>query len=247
MFIIVDIVLVLIFVLCLIIGWKRGFFDQIIGLFSGIIAFFAAYFITPLVAPFVSEKLFFTKISTKAAELIHNIGDGISGAELFGSGKANETFRAILQQFGADYDAIKDKFASAVTSGADKASDAIATHIAEPVSYALAYALCFLLIFILTLVVLWILKHVLKIVDKLPVIKQANEILGLVVGGVIGIIIVWVLSVMLKLGLPYLSTVLPNVFPEDLFERSFILRLVYKLNAVRAMIDFSYIKKLLGV
>jgi uncharacterized membrane protein required for colicin V production len=247
MFIVVDIALVLIFVLCLIIGWKRGFFDQMISLFSGIIAFFAAYFLTPLAAPFVSKHLFLTRISEKASELIRSIGDGIGGADLFGSGKANETFRAILEKFGADYDAIKEKFASAVTEGTDKAAGAIADHIAEPVSYALSYALCFLAIFILTLIALWILKCVLKIADKLPVIKQANALLGLVMGAVTGIIIIWVLSVMLKLGLPYLSNVQPKIFPEDLFERSFVLRLVYKLNAVRAMIDFSYIKKLIGV
>ena len=247
MFIIVDIVLVAIIALCMFIGWKRGFIDQILTFFSGLIAFVAAYLLTPLLAPLVSKHLFFTQISQKASELIHNIGDGISGAELFGGGKANETFRAILQRFGADYDVIKEKFASLVSEGSDKASDAIATHIAEPVSLALSYALCFIVIFIAALILLWILKHVLNLAAKLPVIEKANQALGLVFGALIGIIIVWVLSAMIKLCLPYLNILQPEVFPEDLFEKSFVLRLTYYLNAIRSLVDFSYIKKLLGV
>lgn len=247
MFVIIDIVLLAIFALCLFIGWKRGFIDQIFSLLSGIAAFFTAYFVTPLVAPVVSKHLFLDRISEKISELIHNIGDGISGADLFGTGKANETFCGILEKFGADYDAIKENFAETVSQNADKASDAIAKHVAEPVAYALSYALCFILIFIAALIILWLVKHLLKLTEKLPVIKQANQVLGLIVGGVLGIIIIWVLSVMIKLGLPYLCTVAPKVFPEDLFDRSLILKIMYKLNAVRAMIDFSYIKKLIGV
>ena len=245
MYIIIDIVLFAIIAICMIIGWIKGFFDQIISLFSGIIAFFAAYFVTPLIAPFISEHLFFTKISEKAAELIYGLEN--NAAELFTTSKANETFRNILERFGADYDAIQTKFADSVAQQTDKALDGIATHIAELVSYALSYALCFIIIFVLVLVALWLIKHLLKLTEKLPVIKQANKVLGLVVGGVLGIIIVWVLSVMIKLGLPYLNVVAPTVFTEDLFEKSIILKLTYYLNAVRAMIDFSYIKKLIGV
>ena len=244
MYIIIDIVLLAIIVICMIIGWVKGFFDQIISLFSGVIAFFVAYFVTPLVAPFVSEHLFYNRISEKAAELIHGL-EG-NAAELFTTSKANETFKNILERFGADYGAIQTKFADSVSQQADKALDGIATHIAEPVSYALSYALCFVVIFILVLVALWIIKHLLKLTEKLPVIKQANKTLGLVVGLILGIVIVWVLSAMIKLGLPYLNVVAPEVFTEDLFERSIILKFTYYLNAVRAMIDFSYIKKLLG-
>ena len=192
------------------------------------------------------------------------IGPGVTVAAygLPGTKRLNNGVRAALERcpskaiilshhgavcFGADYDAIQTKFADSVAQQTDKALDGIATHIAEPVSYALSYALCFIIIFVLVLVALWLIKHLLKLTEKLPVIKQANKVLGLVVGGVLGIIIVWVLSIMIKLGLPYLNVVAPTVFTEDLFEKSIILKLTYYLNAVRAMIDFSYIKKLIGV
>ena len=62
----------------------------------------------------------------------------------------------------------------------------------------------------------------------------------------LGVLFVWVISALLKLGLPYLTIMAPKIFPEDLFERSIILNLTYYLNVLRGALDFSYIKKLLG-
>ena len=104
-----------------------------------------------------------------------------------------------------------------------------------------------MVLFLVSLLLLWILRHVLDLAAKLPVIKTANKILGLAVGAVLGVLIVWVLSAMLKLGLPYLSVMAPKVFPPDLFERSYVLRLTYYLNALRGAVDFSYIKRLIGI
>ena len=238
-YIIYDAVLVLIIVLGMIIGYVKGFIDQVLDLLSGIAAFFAAYFLTPLIAPFISRQFLLTEISQKIAELVGGLGEGI-----FGDGAANETFRTITEKFGADYDAIKSEYLTAASQNWKTAGDAIADRIAEPVAMALSYALCFIVIFLLALFILWLIKHLLDLAAKLPVLKHANKFLGLVTGGLLGILIVWVLSLGLKLGLPYLNTLAPAVFPEDLFERSYVLRFAYYLNALRSVFDLSYIKTL---
>ena len=63
MYIVIDIILAAIVIICLIVGWKRGFIDEALRLLSGIIAFFCAYFITPYAAPYVNEHLFYGRIS----------------------------------------------------------------------------------------------------------------------------------------------------------------------------------------
>ena len=246
MHIVIDIILVVIIGLCAFIGYKRGFINQIIDLLSGIIAFFTAYFVTPLVAPFISERLFYSGISSHISDVLNGILNGTGASELFGDGQANENFRNFLSKFGADYDSIKEGFMTKAAESSEDAVAGITDKVASPVSYAVAYALCFILIFILALIILWIIKRLLNLAAKLPVLSHANKILGVVAGVIIGILIVWLLSIILKLCLPCLHAAAPSVFPEDLFERSYVLRLVYYLNVLRAMIDFSYIKKLVG-
>ena len=246
MYILIDVVLAAIIVLCMIIGYIKGFIDEVLDLISGVAAFIAAYFITPLVAPFVSKQFFITQISQKAAELIYALRDKAGNIDLFGGGAENEAFRSVLERFGADYGAIKEKFTVMLSEQSDKAVDAIAEHIAEPVSYALSYALCFVVIFVLVLFILWLIKHLLDLAAKLPPLEKANKALGLVVGAMLGILVVWVVSIGVKLGLPYLNVLSPQVFPSDLFERSFVLKFAYQYNVLRLLIGVSDINKLPG-
>jgi uncharacterized membrane protein required for colicin V production len=246
MFIIVDAVLLAVVAICAIVGWKKGFVDRVLTFFSGIIAFFAAYFITPLIAPTVNEKLFYNVLADKTREAISGMAEGVGKAELFGSGDKNAAFREFIAKFGADYDGIKQTFSQKAEEAGEGLVNGITEKIVNPVSYAVSYALCFIVIFILALIIVWIVKKALDLTAKLPVLKTANSALGLVFGILTGVLIVWVLSAAVKLCLPYLHIMQPEIFPEDLFEKSIVLKLTYYLNALRGMIDFDKIKQLLG-
>lgn len=242
MYYIIDVVLIAVIAVCMIIGYIKGFIDQVLDLVSGVAALFAAYFLSPLITPFVSERLLYGKIENYTTGALNNIISGAKAPDLFGSGQVNDSFRSFLSNFGADYDAIKAGFMEKATENAEEAVAGITKKIAGPVSYALSYAICFALIFIASLFILWLIKHLLDLAAKIPVLKHANKALGLVAGALLGIIIVWVISFGLKLGLPYLNAVAPKVFPQDLFEKSYVLRLTYYLNVLRMMIE----NKLLG-
>lgn len=246
-YIIVDLILAAIIIICTIIGFIKGFIDQVLDLVSGIAAFFTAYFVTPLVAPFVNEHLFYNKIATQTSNVLHNMYEGSGISALFSGGEVNEAFKNFISKFGADYDSLKQSFSEKAASSAEEAISGITEKVANPVSYAISYALCFIVIFIAALFLLWLIKHLLDLAAKLPVIKHANKALGLVTGALLGILVVWVVSLGLKLGLPYLHVMAPEVFPEDLFEKSYVLRFSYYLNALRSMIDLSYINNLIKV
>ncbi len=245
MYIIVDIVLAAVFAVCLIVGWKRGFIDSALRLLSWVIAFFVAFFVTPRVAPYVNEHVFYGKISSYTEHMLEGMENGGGAEKLFGEGDENSAFREFIEKFGADYDQIKQTAVEKSSEGAHTLVEGITEKIAAPVSYAISYALCFILIFIVSMLLLWLIRHLLDLAAKLPVIKTANKILGLILGGLMGILFVWVLSALLKLGLPYLTIMAPKVFPEDLFERSIILNLTYYLNALRGALDFNNIIKAL--
>lgn len=246
MFILIDVILVAVLVICMIIGWVKGFIDEVLRLLSGLLAFFIALFLTPHIAPVLNDHLFYGRISGYMSEQMDEIDRNNEG-DMLEEGKANDALRALLEKLGADYDEIKESISKRANDGEQALKEGITEKAAKPVSYAISYAICFVVLFLVSLLLLWILRHVLDLAAKLPVIKTANKILGLAVGAVLGILIVWVLSAMLKLGLPYLSVMAPKVFPPDLFERSYVLRLTYYLNALRGAVDFSYIKRLIGI
>ena len=241
MYIAADAVLLAVIIICAIIGLVKGFINQILDLFSGIAAFFTAYFLSPLLAPFVNSRLFYGPISNYASGVISNMYGSAGVAELFGDGPVNESFRSFIGKFGADYDAIRQSFAEKAAHSAEEAIAGITEKVVSPVSYALAYALCFIVIFISALVLLWLIKHLLNLAAKLPVLKQANKILGLVAGTALGILVVWVITIGLKLALPYLNVMAPSAFPEDLFDKTFLLKFFYNVNVLRPLINISKI------
>ena len=69
----------------------------------------------------------------------------------------------------------------------------ITGHVTKIVINALAFVLTFVVIFI----GLWVLSFVLNIISKLPIISQINKLAGFLVGGLQGLIIVWIFFVVL--------------------------------------------------
>ena len=96
MHIIIDVILAAILVIFIIIGWKKGFIDMIMRLLSGLIAFLCALLLTPKIAPVVNDKLFYNSISNYMSSAIEKINGENGEGELFKSGDANDSFRALL-------------------------------------------------------------------------------------------------------------------------------------------------------
>jgi uncharacterized membrane protein required for colicin V production len=69
----------------------------------------------------------------------------------------------------------------------------ITTHVTEIVIKSLAFILTFVVVF----VGIWVLSIALNIISKLPILNQINKLAGLLVGGLQGVIIVWIIFILI--------------------------------------------------
>ncbi len=234
MSIVIDIILVAIVIISIIIGIVRGFADRALGLLSGVASFILAIVFAPALSSFFYERYLFSRLTNFISEKLQALAEGSELKNLLENGSANENFRRLLENLGIDYGTVSGK----ISDGAAGISESIA----EPASRIASYAVAFILIFLASLLAFFLIRLLLKLVIKAPALRKADRIIGAIFGAVLGIAVVWVISIVLKMGLPYLSTLIPEVFPEDLFEKSFVLRIFYDINALKDMFDFKKLR-----
>ncbi len=183
-----DAVVILIFLLCMAIGRKRGFIKTV----SGVVALAAALAVSSLfcspVAEFVYDK-------TIEPSIIETVDTQMAQAQ----GDLNERF---AHTYEALPNVVKNLFAQSGIDSAQKfaasvpfvGTTSISQEIADmvrPLLLPLLSALCSLVLFLITYIVASLILRVLNIVAKLPLLKQLNKTLGLIGGAVAGAL--WVL------------------------------------------------------
>lgn len=103
----------------------------------------------------------------------------------------------------------------------------ITSHVTDIVIKALAFVLTFVIVF----VGLWIISIVLNIISKLPILNQLNKLAGFLVGGLQGLIIVWILFIVItvfsgtELGGTASSQIESSMILGFLYEKNFLLNI----------------------
>ena len=98
-------------------------------------------------------------------------------------------------------------------------------------------ALAFVLTFIAVFVGLWVISIALNIISKLPILNQINKMAGFLVGGLQGVIIVWILFIVItvfsgsELGRTAFQQIESSEILSFIYDKNFLLNIV--LNAVK--------------
>ena len=180
-----DAVLIVLFALCVWIGWKRGFIKTVSGLIALAVAVIvASTFSTPIanavytgtVEPAVLSTLE-EKINSEVLPTAEQLDAAIDEmpslvATLLEVGDMGSG-AAILEQVDA------------VESGKSAAST-ITDCVVTPIVLPLMQMLCSVVLFAAAYLIASILLRVLDLVAKLPVLKQLNSVLGVVAGALTG-------------------------------------------------------------
>lgn len=201
-----DAAAVALFVLMVLIGYKRGFFKTIMRLVSLAVSLVAAALLSQPAAQFVYDTLLrshvtgfvsdaFAKTSQTVSASVDSLLSGLPGILRHALSADGLTSSAeVLSRAGV----------SAGTAPAE-ASDAVLGRVVEPLTVTLLSGACFIVIFILCLIAMLLITRAADLATKLPVLKQVNGALGLLVGIAEGIVLVWVLSQ----GLSWLAATIP--------------------------------------
>jgi uncharacterized membrane protein required for colicin V production len=208
---VIDILLIVVFALLVFRGWRRGFMKSVLSLGRLILSLiitvlFGSAFAAWLDAKFINPPVFdavFKKFSEIAAEVTATAEGGVDALVE----KIPEAFRGYLDLETLDPSA-------EINALVEQWSHTVADSISKVIATVLGYILLFIIAFIVLTVAIFIVSKV----AKLPFIKTADKLLGLVVGIASGAIAVIFLSVVL-------SAILGVIGQGEIVEGSFMLRL----------------------
>ncbi len=219
------IAILLILVGNLIWGWKKGFISVAISLVSWVVVLVACYIATPIVSGVILEATPLAEIirETVSEELNEVVDKAIEGA----AGALNQEAIAeieaqIPEQIKASILGEHENIADLITSAGDIQIDT--TALAETASYLIALVI----VMIVTRIALVVVEKALNLVAKLPLIGEANALLGIGAGIAKGVIWCWVVMTVIAL-LAYTGT---NTELLTLVNESEILIWLYENNLI---------------
>ncbi len=226
--ILLDAGILILFLLFVFIGHKRGFIKTASGLIAFIAAAAVAMLLSGPIAQLAYDKLVEPTVITTVEE------------HLTGTEAIEESVDQALNELP---DLIANVLAnSGITSGTDVmnklggtvdtalAAQSVADKVVQPIVVPLLKVICTLVLFILAFIAAAILLRVLNVVAKLPLLKQLNKGLGAVAGVLSGIL--WVLFAVSLLQVLAATGAADGFIPPSLLNDTYLIRWLMDINPI---------------
>lgn len=207
------IIVLAIIVINALIGRKVGLVKIVFSLFS----FLIALLLTTMISPTVNNMLI------KNESLYQNTSQKVEDI-LFSEEKESEDDIEALP--------LPKVIKETLQENKEKHETNIKSYVTSHVTGIVINALAFVLTFVLIFIGLWVLSMALNIISKLPLLKQINKIAGFLVGGLQGLIIVWLLFIVLtimggsELGIKAFEQINNNAILTYIYDNNIFLNIV---------------------
>ena len=224
--ILLDIGFVIIILLCVVFGYKKGFFKSIAGFIGAVIAMFLAWVLAGLIANALYQGIFREKLidhisavlsndalasfPEKAAQVVANLPGFLSNT-LNNQGITSSQIEQSLQAAG------------------NNAAPATADLISPAVIWLLQLLLTVILFFILVILVRLVIKLIGN-VFRLPVLRQVDGILGGLFGIFKGVVYIFLVCILLQLLMPVIGNSSEPM--KQVLDNSFIYQFIFYNNPI---------------
>ena len=202
---ILDVCVCAIIALTVVICAKRGFFKSLIKIGSVIAAvIMVVAFFTPLKAKILSTNACADvreKMNARLAEIVSSEADQYDPDEV----KDSPKFLQILDVLGIKTETFERTWNTWRSERTEEVRAKLVNYISEPLMNMLASVLAFLMLFIGTIIAVRLIGFILDKIFVLPVLKQANAILGFLLGCIIAVVYVSAFVYVVERALPYLQ------------------------------------------
>lgn len=220
MSLIIDIIIIAIILLSTYLGYKKG----LIGVAFKIISFIIALSITLILYKPVSNYII--QETTIDDTIRSTISEKIAGAETTQEGKIvenDQTPKVITQYIN-----------SVVEETVQNSKQAIAQVVSENLTVSMINIIVMIGLFIIIRIILIAVMAILKLIGKIPVIKQFNEIGGILYGIIRGLLIIYAVLAIISLALPMLDKMQPlnyinsTIITKFMYNNNIILKIFLK-------------------
>lgn len=204
---IIDILIVITIIVAIIIGRIRGFMKCLIGIASAALSIILALLFYRTVGDIIINN---TEIDNSIKNtIVSNIGVG--NVDINANKNLPKAYTEYVNKANSEINEVKNDI-----------QDNIAFKIANEIIYALSYILIFLLIKVIAI----LLTFFSKIVEKLPVFKQINDIGGVIIGFLHGVLLVYITVSIISV----ISPLIKNKELTNQIEESHIGNYIYNNN-----------------
>lgn len=192
-------VVAIIFLLSVLIGYKKGLIKLVASLAATLICIVLVMFISPSVSKWIQESTPLREtVQNKCVELL--VPDTTAEEEVLQTELPREEQITLIE--GAQFPEIFRRMLLEnnnnevyMALGVQTFGEYIGAYVAKVIADILAFLITFIAVFIIVRIVI----GMLGIIDKLPVIGGANRLAGAAVGAGMGILIIWILFIIITL------------------------------------------------
>lgn len=200
----IDLLIILIFGACCVLGYRLGIVKMLVQFSKNIIGVIAASFFASRLGSIFYDKVFKSLFEKLTAERISGWlgGEADASPDVGPLIEAEHTeFFQFVQKLGFDLEAITEKYAEL----GGNAGDLLVEYIAQPIAVAVSNVIAFVLIFIVTVLAVQLVGFIVSRIAKLPVLNVTNRILGLLLGIVLGLVFIFVFAALVNAVVPFIK------------------------------------------
>ena len=212
--IVVDIVALLIIVVYALIGFFKGFTEFVFQVIAIIIAVAVVFFAYKPVSEVVME----TQIDEKIYATVY---DNLSKTSI---AEGNE----IKEEETNMSSGIVKTINGYVNEAKESAEQNVAEFVSGKIAVIVVYAMTAIALFVVIYLILFMIRIVLDIIGKMPILREGNQVLGLVIGVVKGLLAVYLLLALAS----GLSPILRLVGVTKAIEESMVASILYNHNII---------------
>lgn len=209
--ILIDISIIIIILLCIFIGYRKGLIKVAIRFIAFIIAIVLAVL---LYRPIANQVMINTELDEKINETIYTKIKDIDFSNITEEEKNKNEIIKIAEKYIAD--------------GLEKGTENTAKYIAENLTVTIVQAIVFIALLIALRIALIILNLLADVIGNLPIIKQFNKSGGIIYGIIEGFIIVNCIFALLYI----VNPIYKNGEIQRNIEKSNIGQIVYEKNFI---------------
>lgn len=202
MFIVVDLIIIAIFALCVLLGYKRGLAGCLINLLTFFIALAVAIVLFKPVSAIVTST---TQIDENMQTSIVSVFE-----------KDEETKKEEDKE--ENKSPIMEYIADKAEEATEEKKKEIVNNAAKDISVKIIDVLCFIAIFIVARIILSFIKILADLITKLPIIKQCDKIGGVVYGILHAFVVVFIALALIT----FISTMINEYEVLELVNKSYI-------------------------
>ncbi len=225
MSIIIDIILILLIAILTYVSYKKGFLASLLDLIGNITAFLVSVFIANLFSVFIYDsivekfmkRLLTERLVASADTAVESIVKAIPGFIMSSARTVGINVESILES----------------NSGKELqyVVDSVNTDIIKPIITFLIKAILVLVLYIIFMILIRLLIKLLEKINKLPVIGSLNEFLGIFIGALKGVLVVFILTVIISASVD-LSGGNFIFITKDILDNSVIFNIFNSINPI---------------